>query len=207
MEGLPIALGLAEAALNRYLRLDAEALNALSEFAGKTVALELLGLGRTVLILISPEGVHLSSNADHAPDALLRAPPGALLRALAAHESSASAFDPEMVIEGDMALVQGLRRVFDRVDVDWEEVMSRAFGDVLSHQLGNLARGAARWGSQTGRTLMQDMAEYLTEEGRHTPQADELDGFVKAVDRLRDDAERLEQRVRRLEDEQTEDKS
>ena len=207
MEGLPIALGLAEAAVNRYLGLDAQALDALSEFAGKTVALELRGLRRTVLIHVTAEGMHLSLNLDREPDALLRATPGALLRGLAFQQPSESAFDPELVIEGDMALVQGLRKVLDGVDVDWEEIMSRSLGDVVSHQLGNLVRVTSRWGRQSGRTLMTDMAEYLTEEGRYTPRAEELNDFVKAVDRLRDDAERLEQRVRRLDDQQSEGQS
>ena len=130
-----------------------------------------------------------------------------MLRALASRQSSDSAFDPDLLIEGDMALVHGLRTIMGRVDIDWEEVLSRYVGDAISHQLGNLSRGMTRWGRQAGSTLMQDLAEYLTEEGRYTPQRDELDVFSAAVDRLRDDAERLQQRVRRLEDGLTEDES
>ena len=198
MTGLPGALGLLEAAINRYLGLDPEALDALSKFSGRAVAVELRGLERTILVHITREGVHLTTNLDREPDALVRGAPGALLRAVTVQEPRESAFDPELAIEGDAALVQGLQSVLERIDIDWEELLSRYLGDTISHQLGNVARGVVRWGRQAGSTLMQDMAEYLTEEGRYVPQRDDLDDFIKAVDRLRDDAERLEQRVRRL---------
>ena len=198
MTGLPGAMGLLEAAINRYLGLDPETLDALSKLSGRSVAVELRGLERTILLHITREGVHLTTNLDREPDALVRAPPGALLRAVAAQKPGKAAFDREVDIEGDAALVQELQSVLTRIDIDWEEVLSRYFGDTVSHQVGNVVRGVMRWGRQAGNTLMQDMAEYLTEEGRYAPQRDELVTFVKSVDRLRDDAERLEQRVRRL---------
>ena len=92
-------------------------------------------------------------------------------------------------------------------DIDWEELLSSYLGDPISHQLGNVSRGAKRWGRQAGDTLTQDLAEYLTEEGRFTPRRGELDAFVTAVDGLREDADRLEQRVRRLLDRRAETES
>ncbi len=94
--------------------------------------------------------------------------------------------------------MHGLRTVLVRIDIDWEEVLSHYLGDSISHQLGNVSRGMARWGRQVGDTLTQDLAEYLTEEKRLIPHRDELDGFVTAVDELRENADRLEQRARRL---------
>ena len=198
MTGLPGILGVLEAVVNRYLGLDPEALDAMSEFSGRTVAVELLGLERTVLVHIAEQGVHLTLNQEPDPDARLRASPVTLWRAAFMQQPGELAFDPDLVIEGDTALVHGLRTVLVRIDIDWEEVLSHYLGDSISHQLGNVSRGMARWGRQVGDTLTQDLAEYLTEEGRLTPHRDELDGFVTAVDKLRENADRLEQRVRRL---------
>ncbi len=198
MEGSPGALGLVEAAVNRYLGLDPESLTALSKFSGKAVAVELLGLQRTVLVHINGRGVHLTLNLEREPDAFVRGTPGAFLRGLIFQQPAETAFDPAIVVEGDTALVLGIRAVLLRVDVDWEELFSHYLGDTLSHQLGNLSREVKRWGGRARQTLMQDMAEYLTEEARYVVQRNELDAFVTAVERLRDDAERLEQRVQRL---------
>ncbi len=198
MTGLPGPMGLLEAAINRYLGLDPEALDALSRLSGRSVAVELRGLERTILVHITREGLHLSTNLDREPDALVRGAPGTLLRAVVVQEPGKSAFDRELDIEGDTALVQALQSVLARIDIDWEEVISRYRGVTISHQIGNMVRGVMRWGRQAGSTLMQDTAEYLTEEGRYATRRDELDDFIRAVDRLRDDAERLEQRVQRL---------
>ncbi len=207
MTGLPGTLGVLEAVVNRYLGLDPEALDALSEFAGRAVAVELLGLERTVLVHITGQGVHLTLNLDQDSDARVRATPGALWRALTMQQPGESAFDPDLVIEGDTALVHGIKAVLERIDIDWEELLSHYLGDAISHQLGNISRGMTRWGRQAGDTLMQDVAEYLTEEGRLTPHRGELDAFVTAVDGLREDADRLEQRVRRLLDRRAETES
>ncbi len=207
MTGLPGTLGILEAIVNRYLGLDPEALGALSAFADRTVVVELVGLERTVLVHITGQGVHLTLSQDQNSDARVRATPGALLRALAMQQPGESAFDPDLVIEGDTALVHGVKAVLDRIEIDWEELLSHYLGDVISHQLGNVSRGVTRWGRQAGDTLTQDLAEYLTEEGRLTPRRDELDAFVTAVDGLREDADRLEQRVRRLLDRRAETES
>ncbi len=196
--GLPGTLGVLEAVVNRYLGLDPETLDALSEFSGRTVAVELVGLERTVLVHVTDQGVHLTLNQEQDSDAKVRAGPATLWRAMILQQPGESAFDPDLVIEGDAALVQGIRAVLERIDIDWEELLSHYLGDSISHQLGNVSRGMARWGRQAGDTLMQDMAEYLTEEGRLTPHREELDAFVEAVDGLRENADRLEQRVRRL---------
>ena len=198
MTGLPGTLGVVEAVINRYLGLDPEALDALSAFAGRAVALELLGLERTVLVHITGQGVHLSLNLEQDSDARVRATPGALLRALTMQQPGESAFDPDLAIEGDTALVQGIIAVLERIDIDWEELLSHYLGDTISHQIGNVSRGMTRWGRQAGDALMRDAAEYLTEEGRFIPHRGELDAFVTAVDKLRENTDRLEQRVRRL---------
>ena len=43
------------------------------------------------------------------------------------------------------------------------------------------------------------MAEYLQEEGRDVPARVEVDEFLEGVDRLRDDTERLDAKLARLE--------
>ena len=43
------------------------------------------------------------------------------------------------------------------------------------------------------------MAEYLQEEGRDLPTRTEVEEFLSGVDQLRDDAERLEARLARVE--------
>jgi ubiquinone biosynthesis protein UbiJ len=46
---------------------------------------------------------------------------------------------------------------------------------------------------------MQNVAEYLQEEGRDVPNRTEAEEFLHGVDRIRDDVDRLEARLKLLE--------
>jgi len=196
--GLPVSLGVLEALLNRYLRLDPDAVEALAGLAGKGIAVELLDWGQTLYVDITAEGIHLTRTLDRAPDARVRGTPGALAHLLISRDASERLFDGDVTIEGDMGLVQGFREILAGMDVDWEEQLSHAVGDAAAHQLGNLFRDVARWGRDTLQTLSDDIAEYLQEEARLLAHPGEVAGFLASVDTLRDDVERLEKRLDRL---------
>jgi ubiquinone biosynthesis accessory factor UbiJ len=72
-------------------------------------------------------------------------------------------------------------------------------GDVAARQVANFARGFLDWGRKAGGSLATNVAEYLQEEGRDLPTRTEAEEFLEGVDRLRDDAERLEARLARME--------
>jgi ubiquinone biosynthesis protein UbiJ len=72
-------------------------------------------------------------------------------------------------------------------------------GDVAARQVANFARGLLDWGRRAGGSLATSVAEYLQEEGRDLPTRTETEEFLADVDRLRDDTERLEARLARLE--------
>ena len=103
-----------------------------------------------------------------------------------------------MEISGDVELGQRFKRILDGMEIDWEEHLSTLVGDVLAHQMGNLARTAAGWLKESAATLGADAAEYLQEETRLLPQDFEVDEFLAGVDTLVGDADRLEQRILRL---------
>ena len=90
-----------------------------------------------------------------------------------------------------MLLARGLRW-------DYEEDLSRLFGDVAAHRMGEMARGFAAWQADAGRRLGEALADYATEEKKLVLRRDELDAMAQALARLRDGIERLEQRVKRL---------
>jgi ubiquinone biosynthesis protein UbiJ len=88
--------------------------------------------------------------------------------------------------------------ILDGLDIDWEEHLSHLTGDIVAHKMGNLVRGIFSWGKQTTKILSQDAAEYLQEESRELPNRREVDAFLKNIDILRSDVDRLEMRVSRL---------
>ena len=107
-------------------------------------------------------------------------------------------FAGRLEIQGDTDLAQGFSDVLARLDIDWEEQLSKLTGDVVAHEAGKAVRAAGHWAERTGTIAEQDLREYLQEEAREVPSRAEVDAFGTDVNTLRDDVERLAARVRRL---------
>jgi ubiquinone biosynthesis protein UbiJ len=192
---------LAESALNRLLRLDPETLRRLGELDGKRLRLRLAdpaGRSRELDLLPSEGGLRLDpASGDHEPDVMIAGTPAVFARLLFGEARPDSR--AELTIRGDMELGNRFRAILERLDLDWEEQVSHVTGDVIAHALGNAARDLRAWGRETARALGQDAADYLHEESRLLAPRERIEAFLADVDRLRAEAERLEQRLARLE--------
>lgn len=203
--GLPIpdaVLAAAENAINAVLRLDPEGAARLGAIAGQVLRVELTGLGSHIDVVPGERTLALFSqygDSDSRPDCIVRATPGALLGMLLAEHREDAIFAGSVQIEGDNRLAQTLGEVVHGLDIDWEERLSRILGDSLAHRLGVTARASGRWAQRTGAALGENLREYLVEEGQLLSGPTELQGFCDAVDLVRDDVERLEARILRLE--------
>lgn len=188
-----------ERALNAYLALDPEAGSALARLQGRVIAVHLLVPDLTLYLVPAADGLQILRHIEGEPDCTLTGTPLALARLGTAREKADELFTGGVRVSGDTELGQRFGEVLGALDIDWEEQLSRLAGDVLAHQIGRGVRGLTRWAGATGRTLVQDLGEYLQEEARLVPARLEAEAFLQDVDDLRDDVERLEARVARLE--------
>jgi len=186
-----------EITLNRYLSLDPETQSRLAGMTGKLIAVELRGMGITLYMAPHSGGIQLLREYDGSADAVISGTPVALAR-VGIGEERGLLFAGEVEIRGDVTLGQRFESVLRELDIDWEEQLSRLVGDAAAHQIGNLVRDALQWGAKSMDTLGSDLTEYLQEESRQLPQRDEVNKFLAAVDVLRNDVERLDARVKRL---------
>ena len=186
-----------EITLNRYLSLDPETLSRLAGMTGKLIAVELRGMGMTLYMAPHGGGIQLLREFDADADAVISGTPLALAR-VGIGEERGLLFAGEVEIRGDVTLGQRFESVLRELDIDWEEQLSHLVGDAAAHQVGNLVRDTLQWGAKSVDTLGRDLTEYLQEESRQLPQRDEVNKFLAAVDVLRNDVERLDARVKRL---------
>jgi ubiquinone biosynthesis protein UbiJ len=113
-------------------------------------------------------------------------------------DTARTLFSGDVDITGDVETGQAFKSILDEMDIDWEEQLSRVTGDVVAHQLGNLARRAGEWLRHGGTTLQQDIGEYLQEESRVLPSRIEIENFIADVGNTAMAVERLEARLQRL---------
>lgn len=196
MASLGLLLGPANRIINRILHLDPELQGHLTPLLDRRLRLQLTAPEMTVTVTFTNEGLTLAETADEAgpADVIVTGTAGDLL---------AMARDPEAAgglrFEGDPAVAQQARRFFRELDVDWEEALAEHFGDVAAHQVSRALRGVGEWFRHSAEAAGSGVAEYLTEEQRQLPSRPEVEAFLDDVDRLRADADRLEARIRQLE--------
>lgn len=183
-----------EVAFNRYLQLDPDIPPRLAALDGEVIAVELDGLNQAFYLLPGIDGVRVMDRHEGTPSVWIQGTPLALLR----QWRSGPAVDGDVTIEGDVTVGREFQAILMRMDIDWEEQLSKAVGDVAAHQLGNLWRGLRGWGRRSADTLVRDGVEYLQQELRALPPRPVVEQFLSAVDTLREDADRLTARIERL---------
>ena len=101
-------------------------------------------------------------------------------------------------LEGESEVAQDFRDFLLALDVDWEELLSRAVGDVPARLMARTLGECRRAARNLSAAAEDNARDYLHEESGLLPSASDLDRFVREVDRLRDDLERLELRLDRV---------
>jgi ubiquinone biosynthesis protein UbiJ len=99
---------------------------------------------------------------------------------------------------GDLSLAREILTIAQNLRWDYEEDLSRLFGDIVAHRLANAGRAVARWQRDSLASLARQAGAYWTEERPRVASRQDIEQFGRAVDTLRDDAARLEKRLEQL---------
>ncbi|BAO43292.1 ubiquinone biosynthesis accessory factor UbiJ [Thiolapillus brandeum] len=194
-----LALASLESSINTLLRLDPFAREKLARHHGRVIGIHLRGPEITLYFVPDQQGeLQLLGSIEGQPDALLSGSPLDLLRSGDKAQGNRQLFAGRLSISGDTALAHDFGATLGGLDIDWEEQLSRFTGDIIAHQLGNTARRTAYWIKNTGSRLETDLAEYLVEEARLLPHPLEVEDFLHQVDEAREATDRLEARIRLL---------
>ena len=189
-----IAAGV-ERALATAFRNSSAARADLARLEGKVVKLELVGLPLTLYFLAQDGKMTVASDYHGDAQVSVKVPAASLVTA--ALKRDPEAVPKGMQMSGEAETAQVFSRLLRNADLDWEELLAQRIGDVAARQVGNAVRGFMRWGQDAGTRLGQDLADYLHYESRDLPPRHEVQTFLGDVDRLRDDAERFDARLRR----------
>lgn len=200
MNPLEAALRPVASVLNRNIRATTPAHELCASLAGTVVAVRVRNTALAAWFLIGEDELELATECDAEPDVVIS---GSLLTlARMADESGTSALrDGSLELTGDPQLAADFQRLFAYARPDIEEELSGVVGDVVAHRLGDFARGVSNWARSARSTMGDNIREYLQEESRDVPSRYEVDRFTDQVNTLRDDVDRLEARVARLQDE------
>ena len=184
----------AVAALNHLLSQQPLAAERLRGFAGKSIEIRCPPFPHLHLSVL--ENGMLGRSPDGATSALVvRLRPAALPLLLARDEAARS----QIEIEGPADLAAAVDALFREISWDYEEDLSRAFGDVVAHRLASGGKAFAAWQREALKRLAENLAEYWAEERPLLVRPADAERFRADSEALRGEVARLEERIRRLE--------
>jgi len=181
-----------ENVLNRGLPRSPRAQQLCAELTGRSVAVEVREITR--LLLESTGSTLRITRGDASADAEIVGGPFGLL-ALGGERPEAVVQRGDVEIRGDAELAQKFRELVLLLRPDLEEELSGVVGDIPAHQIGRFARMARGWTHRAASTTAQNFAEYLAHERQHLVPRNEGEQFLRGVDAVREDVDRLEARV------------
>jgi len=184
----------AMAALNHVLSQHAFATERLRAFAGRSVEIRCPPFP-DLRLRITDLGF-AERAAGNVPSALVvKLSPGALPLLAMGDERARG----QIGIEGQADLAAVVDELFRRLRWDFEEDLSRVFGDVVTHRLAEGGRDLAAWRRDALHRLAENLAEYWTEEQPLLVRPADAEKLHRDSRALQDEVAGLEKRIERLE--------
>ncbi|WP_111642961.1 ubiquinone biosynthesis accessory factor UbiJ [Marinimicrobium alkaliphilum] len=190
------ALAAVETVINQALSLDPGTRHGLARLQGKVLAVHAQGPDFSVYLVPNEQGLELFHHWEGDVTAELTGPASALLGLLRKDTTSLAGTDLE--VKGNIAFLQDLQQLGQQLDLDWEELFTRALGDVAGHQVAEGLRAGHQWAKARAATAERLLGEFITEEARLSPSRHELDDFYRQVDDLTESVDRAQARLQWL---------
>ena len=185
-----------EQLLNRGLSRSVRARELCAELAGRRLAVQAPALAA---IALESTGTALRLRRDgETADAVLVGGPISLLL-IGADVSREPLRRGSVEIRGDAAIAEKFQELLRLLTPDLEEELAALIGDAAAHRTAQWARDTLRWTHSSLETLWRDIGEYASHERRDVVSQPEGEAFLRDVDALREDVDRLAARLELLE--------
>jgi ubiquinone biosynthesis protein UbiJ len=149
----------------------------------------------TLHLRVGANGLLEPGDRNATSEVTLEIPPHLLGRWLLERDAAARS----VRVTGDATFAEALSFVAANLRWDFEEDLSRLTGEIVAYRIGEGVRALQRWRGRAGASIAANITEYLTEERGVLPTRLQAEGFLQAVDEVRDAVERLEKRLALLE--------
>jgi len=198
MDALDAALRPVAKLLNYNIQQSTPARELSRKLTGTVVAVRIRDSALAAYFVLADGALDVIASTSQEPDVVIT---GSLLTLsrMAGQSGEAAIRDGSLDLTGDAELAGQFQQLLSYARPDVEEELSGIVGDVAAHRLGDLARGLGQWGREARATMGTNIKEYLQEESRDVPSRYEADRFATNVSALRDDVDRIEARLNRLE--------
>lgn len=188
----------AQAMLNRWIRESSAARSQLRTLEGRAMRIDVADTPLRVLLRVVDQQMHLSLvDADVEADIVVSAGAFELLGLLQMESQNALAAG-EIEFRGSLRTAEQFSRVLRLARPSLEDELAGWIGGQPARAIAQGGAALFAWGRQAAAAFERDTANYLKFEAREVPLREAVEDFATVTEALRDDLDRLEQRLERL---------
>lgn len=172
----------------------------LEELAGKRLAIAVHGTpwqNAPLVVQSTGEALRLQALGGDAPEATISGAPLSLLALT--RDADAVIQRGDVHITGDAQVAQRFRELVQLLAPDLEHELSRVLGRGPAHVLMGALQAAAGAARSAAWTSVRNVAEYLAHESGELVPRGQAEHFLRGVEQAREQLDRLETRLARLE--------
>lgn len=190
------ALASAEKIINLALGYDPASRIALAQLAPQVLAIRITSPDFKIFVMPTADGINLHGHYEGEITTQLEGTLPALLSLIKSDRLNLK--DSGVQLFGSTGFLAELQKILKNLDIDWEEMLSQIFGDIIGHQGAELIRSKMSWTKDRVTNIQRLTSEFLTEELRVLPSAPELRFFNAQVDELKLGADRVHARIEQI---------
>ena len=186
------------AGLNRYLQCDQERAQGLKKIDQKVIAITLRESDLTIAIKINEFLFEELNETEVKPDVEIVASLKVLPDYFIGIDQNQLVKNGDIEIIGDSHVASTFHNVLREIEIDWEDLLSKYTGDVAANQIGKSVRRTQSFIRRLRNNLRLDMRDFLQDEIQVSATNIEVDDFIKQVDIVTSQLDKLEERVNQL---------
>lgn len=190
------ALASAEKIINAALDYDPSSRIALAQLEPQVLAIHITTPEFKIFVAPTADGIKLLGNYEGDVTTQLQGTLPALISLIKSDRLNLK--DSGVQLFGSTSFLAELQKILSNLDIDWEEMLSQVFGDIIGHQGAELIRSKMAWTKDRVSNIQRLTSEFLTEELRVLPSAPEINFFNAQVDELKLRADRVQARIEQI---------
>jgi len=190
------AFASAEKIINAALAYDPATRIALGNLAPQVLSIKLTTPEINIYAVPSAEGIRLLAHYEGDVTTQVQGTVPALISLLKSERVNLK--DSGVQVIGSSIFLADLKHILKNLDIDWEEMLSQIFGDIVGHQGASFIRNKMQWANDRVSNFTRLTSEFLTEELQALPSKAEVDYFNQQVDEVRLGVDRVEARINQM---------
>ena len=202
-----LALSGLESAINRGIQLDPTFEDKLMPLQDKLIKIDITDIRFDFILTVKNSHVTLLNTTDKPIHTIISGSIPSFIKVGFSQGSRASVFGSDMTISGDLTVGETISDLFKQLNIDWEYHLSTYIGDSLSRKIFYHGKRAKHVLMTTLQSVGSNIKEYVFQEASLLPTQAEVEQHYDNIRVLRQDTERMEARIQRLQTEHTKESS